>query len=157
MFRTLSRSVSIATPRLARGYAEASASNVLKLSFALPDNALYKAAEVTQVNLPTTAGNIGVLANHVPTIEELTPGVIEVIQGSETKQFFVPGGFASVSPNSELNINAIDAYPLEDFSASEAKNLLSEAQKNASSSDEAVAAQAKIEVDVLEALVAVAK
>lgn len=37
------------------------------------------------------------------------------------------------------------------------RSLLSEAQKNAASSDEAVATTAKIEVEVLEALAAVAK
>ena len=158
MFRTVSQSARFVAPRLARGYAEASSSNnSLKLSFALPYKALFENKEVTQVNLPTTAGNIGVLANHVPTVEELIPGVVEVIEGSETKQYFVAGGFASISPESVLNLNAVDAYPLEDFSASEVKTLLANAQKNLTSSDEGAATQAKIEVEVLEALAAVAK
>lgn len=31
---------------------------------------------------------MGVLANHVPSIEQLKPGVVEVIEESGTKRFF---------------------------------------------------------------------
>jgi len=160
MLRTLaSRSLrSASRVPFTRGYADAAVSaDKIQLTLALPTKILFDKSEVTQVNLPTTAGNIGVLASHVPTIEELVPGVVDVIDGSETKSYFVAGGFASVSEGSLLKVNAIEASPLEDFSAAEAKSLLAEAQKNAASSDEATATQAKIEVEVLEALAAVAK
>ena len=42
-----------------------------------------------QVNLPAASGEMGVLANHVPSIEQLKPGLIEVIEeGGASKQFF---------------------------------------------------------------------
>lgn len=42
-----------------------------------------------QVNIPAESGEMGVLANHVPSIEQLKPGLIEVIEESgSTKQFF---------------------------------------------------------------------
>jgi F-type H+-transporting ATPase subunit delta len=67
---------------------------------------------------------MGVLANHVPSIEQLKPGLVEVIEESGgSKQFFrmssmnpslrlslqavVSGGFAVVQPNSVLSINAV--------------------------------------------------
>lgn len=144
-----------------RGYAEAASEAVsadkIQLTLAAPSGALYNKKEVTQVNLPTTSGSIGILSNHVPTIEQLIPGVVDIIEGSDTKSYFVAGGFASVSEGSLLNVNAVDAYSVDDFSASEVKSLLAEAQKNVTSSDEATATQAKIEVEVLEALAAVAK
>jgi F-type H+-transporting ATPase subunit delta len=90
-----------------------------------------------QVNLPAESGEMGVLANHVPSIEQLKPGLIEVIEESGgSKQFFrkrrgiwcrrewadavvptVSGGFAIVQPDSQLSINAVEGYPLESFSA----------------------------------------
>lgn len=109
------------------------------------------------MNLPTTAGDIGVLANHVPIIQELRAGVVEIIGTDATKQFFVSGGFATVAEDNTLSVNVAEAYPVEDFSAANVKNLLAEAQKNASSADEAVANEGKIEVEILEALAAVAK
>lgn len=80
---------------------------------------------------------MGILANHVPSIEPLRPGIVEVIEsGSSTKKWFgmpkddvlpklffnaitcltVSGGFATVHPNNKLTINAVEAAPLQDFS-----------------------------------------
>lgn len=58
------------------------------------------------------------------------------------------GGFAVVQPNSALSINAVEAYPLEDFSAEAVRNQLAEAQKiaNGSGSEQDIA-EAKIEVE----------
>lgn len=101
---------------------------------------------------------MGILADHVPTIQQLRPGLVEVIESTGTsKKFFVSGGFATVSEGSNLAINAVEAYAPEDFSPEAVKSLLAEAQKNASSSDEYVAAEAKIEIEVLDALSHIAK
>ncbi|ODQ69785.1 hypothetical protein LIPSTDRAFT_32736, partial [Lipomyces starkeyi NRRL Y-11557] len=127
-----------------RGYAEVP-SDKIRLNLTLPH----------QVNLPATTGDLGVLANHVPTVEQLRPGVIDVVEESgSTKQFFVSGGFAVVQPGSLLSINAIEAYPVEDFSAEAVRAQLAEAQKNATSGSEIDQVEAKIELEVLEALAA---
>ena len=61
---------------------------------------------------------MGVLANHVPSIEQLKPGLVEVIEeAGGSKQFFLSGGFAVVQPGSQLSINAVEGFPLEDFNA----------------------------------------
>lgn len=61
----------------------------------------------------------------------------------------VSGGFAVVQPNSALSINAVEAYPLEDFSADAVRSQLAEAQKvaNGSGSEQDIA-EAKIELEV---------
>ena len=42
-----------------------------------------------QVNIAAESGEMGVLANHVPSIEQLKPGLIEIIEESGgSKQFF---------------------------------------------------------------------
>lgn len=38
-------------------------------------------------------------------------------KGKLTTNHTVSGGFATVQPNSKLSINAVEGYPLEDFSA----------------------------------------
>ena len=46
-----------------------------------------------QVNIPAESGDMGVLANHVPSIEQLKPGLVEVIEESGgSKQFFCKSG-----------------------------------------------------------------
>lgn len=50
---------------------------------------IYKSQDVVQVNLPAESGEMGVLANHVPSIEQLKPGLIEIVEESgSSKQFF---------------------------------------------------------------------
>ena len=86
------------------------------------------------MNISGEAGDMGILANHVPSIEALRPGVVEVIEAAGSKKWFgepntvasvsvltrrsvpVSGGFATVHPNNRLTINAVEAAPLEDFS-----------------------------------------
>jgi F-type H+-transporting ATPase subunit delta len=50
---------------------------------------IYKSHDVVQVNIPAESGEMGVLANHVPSIEQLKPGLVEVVEESAgSKQFF---------------------------------------------------------------------
>lgn len=59
------------------------------------------------------------------------------------------GGFATVQPNSIMSINAVEGYPLEDFSADAIRNQIAEAQKVASGGgSEQDVAEAKIELEV---------
>jgi F-type H+-transporting ATPase subunit delta len=115
---------------------------------------------------------MGVLANHVPSVEQLRPGVIEIIEenAQASKQFFgtpsawlsrrgsgsslctgvlVSGGFAVVQPNSQLSINAVEAFPIDEFSVEAVRAQLAESQKVANGNgSEADIAEAKIEVEV---------
>ncbi|KAF4981339.1 hypothetical protein FZEAL_2824 [Fusarium zealandicum] len=121
-----------------------------------PAPAIYKSQDVVQVNMPAESGEMGVLANHVPSIEQLKPGLVEVIEESAgAKQYFLSGGFATVQPNSVLSINAVEGFPLEDFSADAIRAQITEAQKvaNGSGSEQDIA-EAKIELEVLETLAA---
>jgi F-type H+-transporting ATPase subunit delta len=61
----------------------------------------------------------------------------------------VSGGFAVVQPDSQLSINAVEGYALEDFSDEAVKSQISEASKiaNGSGSEQDIA-EAKIELEV---------
>lgn len=159
MFRsTALRTVARAQAVARRTYADVATSDVLKLSLALPHETIFSSETVTQVNVPGVSGEFGILANHVPIIEQLKPGVIQITETSGAiKEYFVAGGFATVQPGSTLSITTVEAFEASAFSAEAIKTQLAEAQKNVNSSDEAVAAEASIQVEVLEALQAIAK
>ncbi|EXJ74378.1 ATP synthase subunit delta, mitochondrial [Cladophialophora psammophila CBS 110553] len=152
------RSAIILKPIQRRGYAEA-VSDKIKLSLALPHQSIYSSQDVVQVNIPAESGEMGILAQHVPSIEQLKPGLVEIIEESGgNKQFFLSGGFAVVQPDSVLSINAVEGFPLEDFSEEAIKSQIAEAQKIASGSgSEQDIAEAKIELEVLESLQAAMK
>ena len=59
------------------------------------------------------------------------------------------GGFAIVQPNSVLSINAVEGFPLEDFSSEAVNSQIQEAQKVAGGNGSEVdIAEAKIELEV---------
>ena len=83
-----------------RGYADAPSSE-LKLSLSVPHQSVFANKEVCvlslrtsdddrkQVNIPSTAGDMGVLSNHVPSVVQLKPGVVEVIiEGQPAEKWF---------------------------------------------------------------------
>ncbi|KAL8823710.1 MAG: hypothetical protein Q9191_005616 [Dirinaria sp. TL-2023a] len=131
-----------------RGYAEA-ISDKIKLTLALPHQSIYKSTDVVQVNVPAESGEMGILPNHVPSIEQLKPGLVEIFEESGgSKQYFLSGGFATVQPGSQLSINAVEGFRLEDFSPDAVRSQISEAQKiaNGSGSEQDIA-EAKIELE----------
>ncbi|GAA5881332.1 hypothetical protein JCM3774_002877 [Rhodotorula dairenensis] len=162
MLAFVARRAALNVPRVAarRGYAEvASNSDKLRLSLVLPHETIYSSQDVVQVNLAAESGDLGVLANHVPSVEALKPGVLEVLEGAgESKKWFVSGGFANVHPNNSLTVNAVEAYPLDAFSPEAIRSGLAEAQRVAGGSGtEEEKAEAQIEVQVYEALQAALK
>ncbi|KAJ1566042.1 ATP synthase subunit delta, mitochondrial [Nowakowskiella sp. JEL0078] len=138
----VSSSLTLASPRL-----PVSGSSLADLS-------ILNKVEATQVNLVSTDGEIGVLADHVPTIAQLVPGVLEVFTPSEKpKKFFVSGGFAIMNPDSTLNINAVEAVPIDEIDFDAAKKASDEAsRKLASATSEEEKATLKIELGVYEAI-----
>jgi F-type H+-transporting ATPase subunit delta len=61
----------------------------VKSSLLLPIQSLYKSTDVTQVNIAASTGDMGILANHVPSVEPLRPGVVEVIEtNGQSKKWF---------------------------------------------------------------------
>ena len=62
-----------------------------------PSQSLYKSTNVTQVNIAANTGDMGILANHVPSVEPLRPGVVEVIEtDGQSKKWFGMLQFMSV-------------------------------------------------------------
>ncbi|KAH8083080.1 ATP synthase [Filobasidium floriforme] len=136
-----------------RGYADV-ADGALKLSLVLPHQAIFSTQGVTQVNIPAVSGDMGILANHVPTVEALRPGLVEVIESAgSSKKFFVSAGFATVHANNSMTINAVEAYELDKFSPEAVRAGLADAQRvigsNATEQDKA---EARIEVEVFESI-----
>lgn len=122
MFATVTRTLFKASARsssktgaflIARNYADAvttnRADNKLRLTVATPSGALYTDTVVEKVKIPGAAGDYTVLANHVPYISELRPGVVIIVKEDKTEErYFTSGGFAFVHRDSTCNINAVE-------------------------------------------------
>ncbi|TPX62164.1 hypothetical protein PhCBS80983_g00728 [Powellomyces hirtus] len=154
MFRHAIRAARPLRASAVRSYA--TEASTLRVSLVAPHQALLNKFEATQVNLASSEGDMGILAEHVPTIAQLKPGPIEIFSASEKSQkFFVSGGFAIINPDSTLNINAVEAFPLEDIDAEAARRGAEDAnRRSTAAATEQERVIAKIELEVYEALVA---
>jgi F-type H+-transporting ATPase subunit epsilon len=76
---------------------------------------LLMSADVDQVDVPGSEGDLGVLANHAPVVTALRPGVLTIhVQGKPGEKFFVRGGFAEVTA-AGLAVLAEEAMPLAEL------------------------------------------
>ena len=95
----LSRSaLAIVRRTAARSFSDAAASaSRVTLNFSLPHEKIYHGASVYSVIIPGSSGEYGVVANHVPYVAQLKPGVLQILHEegtSEPEKYFVAGGFA---------------------------------------------------------------
>ena len=67
--------------------------------------------EVTQVDVPGSEGDFGVLAGHAPIVATLKPGILTVFGTGAPQRFVVLGGFAEMSP-AGLTVLAESASPV---------------------------------------------
>jgi len=78
-----------------------------------PERLLFT-GEVTQVDVPGSEGDFGVLAGHAPIVTTLRPGILVVYRDGGDLRVVVNGGFAEVSP-AGLTVLADMAVPPDEF------------------------------------------
>ncbi|SHL28120.1 F0F1 ATP synthase subunit epsilon [Roseibium suaedae] len=93
---------------------------------------LLLSEEVTQVVVPGTEGEFGVLKNHSPFMSTIKPGILKVhkADGSVT-EFFVRGGFADVAVGG-LTVLAEQAVPVSDLKPEVLAQQIKDAQEDVS-------------------------
>ena len=98
LFRKLTNS------QLVRGYATESES-AMKLTLAAANQVFYDEVGVKQVDVPSFSGSFGILAQHVPTLAVLKPGVVTVYENDGTsKRIFVSSGTVTINDDSSVQV-----------------------------------------------------
>jgi len=133
----------------------------LTFTFATPNETIIKEKIVYSVLVPTDTGTFGILADHVPTVAQLKPGIVTVFGTSLeniTHKYFISGGFAIVNADSTASISAVEAVKIEDLDANAAKKgLESSTAAFAKATSEKDKAEAQIGMEVYEAVLAAAE
>ncbi len=109
---------------------------------------LLMSAEVSQVDVPGSEGDFGVLAGHAAVITTLKPGVVTVkTQGAADERIFVRGGFAEVNLQG-LTILAEEAMPLAELDAVALDSQVKDAEEDvADAKDDAARQKAQESLD----------
>ena len=131
-------------------------STEMTFTFASPGEVFYNQAKnVKQVDVPSLSGSFGILANHVPTLAVLKPGIVSVTENEgKVRKFFVSSGSVAVNPDSSVQLLAEEAVAVESLDLKSAQEQLSEAQRQLSSAaNESDKAQAQIAIETAEAVV----
>ena len=83
----------LSTSRRVMAAAAASSPTEMTFTFASAGEVFYNAVKtVKQVDVPSLSGSFGILAQHVPTLAVLKPGVVTVHEqdGKVSRPFFLP-------------------------------------------------------------------
>ncbi len=128
----------------------------MQFTFSSPGLVFYNQAKnVKQVDVPSLSGSFGILANHVPTLAVLKPGIVTVTENEgAVKKFFVSSGSVAVNEDSSVQVLAEEAFPLDKLDLKAAQEQLAEAQRGlAAAKDDREKAIAQIEIETAEAVV----
>ena len=68
-----------------------------------------------QVDVPSLSGDFGIIAQHVPTLAALKPGVVTVHEDDASHKYFVSSGTVTVNSDSSVQILAEEAAPLDRY------------------------------------------
>lgn len=96
-----------------------------------PERLLFS-GEVTEVDIPGTDGDMGILPGHAPVLSTLRPGVVTVTkEDGQKERIFVRGGFAEVNPQG-LTVLAEVAVPVAELHADLLAQQVKDAQEDVS-------------------------
>ncbi len=85
--------------------------------------------EATEVQIPGSDGDMTAMADHMPLITTLRPGILKVTGASGAQEFVVSGGFAEITQSS-ASVLAEQAMPKGDVTAEFLASLTAEAEAN---------------------------
>jgi len=98
------------------------------LNVVAPDRAVVE-ENVTSVVAPGTSGYFGVMADHLPLVAALKPGLLEYIDAAGQRHFvYVGGGFVEVKAN-KMTVLADEASRARDIDLSRAEADLEVARR----------------------------
>ncbi|MEG0593355.1 MAG: ATP synthase F1 subunit epsilon [Coprobacillus sp.] len=105
-----------------------------KLKIVTPKG-IYKEADIEMLNLRTTSGQIGILANHLPLASAIDISEMNYIEDGERKHYAIAGGFVYVGEHETTIIaNAIESP--EEIDVNRALEAKQRAEKRLEKNDE---------------------
>ena len=102
--------------------------DTLRLRIVTPERQMLD-EEVDEVTAPGTAGEFGVLPNHVPFLSSLQPGRLLYKQRGQTHTLVIGGGFAEVSDNI-MTVLADSAEAVQEINVERAQVALKKAEES---------------------------
>ncbi len=100
----------------------------IHLTITTPERSLID-AQVDQVSIPTTLGEITVLPHHIPLLAEVVPGELRLRTQGRDEFFAVAGGFVEVRAGNEVVLLADAAEREEELDIAKIEEAEARARK----------------------------
>lgn len=100
----------------------------MKLKIATPEKVIYE-NEIEKATIPTQAGEITVLPNHIPLVSVLRAGELKIKDKSGEQVVALAGGFLEVRGNNEIIILADHAERAEEIDIQKAEEARKRAEE----------------------------
>ena len=98
----------------------------MQVDIVTPEKILFSQNDVSMVTIPGIEGQMGILANHVPVITFMRPGVIN-IEDKKSRYFFTIGGVVDFKDNA-LSILCQEIYDIEQLTDQKINQLKNNAK-----------------------------
>lgn len=138
--------------------AEAANTKTFQFELVSPEKILTS-EQVSMVVVPGEAGDFGVLADHAPLLSSLRAGIVTITpENGETRQIFVAGGFADVTPE-QCSVLAEEAVNVQDMSMDDLENSRKDIQEQMTvdAADKVKVARLQKDLAMVEAKIAAVK
>ena len=86
--------------------------NRFVLKIIAPDRVIYE-DEVDMVEFNTTEGEVGIYRNHIPMTMIISPGILTITKGNETKSAALHAGFTEILQDSVTILAEVIEWPEE--------------------------------------------
>jgi F-type H+-transporting ATPase subunit epsilon len=132
--------------------------NKLEAEVLTPEGEVFS-GELQMLSTRTTTGEIGILANHIPTIARLLPAELRLHKSDSDVETYAQGeGWLEVFAN-RVRVLVAEAHSEDELDVSDLKRRLEEAEQAASEAEEgsAAAEQAERERARCEAFIKIAE
>lgn len=118
----------------------------LHLKIVTPEKLIFD-EEVSQVNVPTELGILGILPNHSALMAKLVPGELTIKKGSKDESLAVGGGFMQITANTLTIATDLATYAtdIDEKAVEEAKKRAEQALEQKLSDEEMAETMAILE------------
>ncbi|BCU52841.1 F-type H+-transporting ATPase subunit epsilon [Staphylococcus auricularis] len=109
--------------------------NVFSLNVVTPNGSVYEREDVVLAVLKTTAGELGVMKGHIPTVAALNMGYVKVSLDNGSEYLAVSDGFVEIRQQ-KVSIIVQTAEPANEIDVARAELAKSRAESHLNSDDE---------------------
>jgi len=109
--------------------------STIHFKISTPDRVVYE-DDVDQVSIPTTSGEITVLAHHIPMVTVVRSGELRIVKAGQTMPYYIAGGTLEIRPDNTIVLLADVSERAEDIDATAAEDAYARARESMERKDD---------------------